>query len=397
MIRNQVSRILRDNLARLRDVLDEAVSQGVGSLGQVADRVCEAFDFRDGRGRWQRASCCRALSDLQAAGHVSLPASQAARGVGGRARVLPHPMAPAVDVPGTVGKVVGLTLALVETDAQRQVWNTLMAYEHPRGAGPFVGPQLRYLVGSAHGWLGGVGFAASARRLRSRDAWVGWDDTGRRAHLHRVLGLCRLLVRPGIVCRNLASHVLGRVVRAVGDDCEGLYGYRPWLLETFVDETEQTGASVRAANWVRVGETCGRGRQDRRHAAPETRKAVYMYALEPAGRTRLAVPAPGRGAAGGWRRSRRRGLGGPRVRRGAFGRRASERAAGTERAANGRVSDARHHRRRPRRPRDGQGPLPADRPARRQCGDGRQHPRAASRADAAPDAGRTTRCCGAPG
>ncbi len=95
----------------------------------------------------------------------------------------------------------------------------------------------------------------------------------------------------------------------------------------------------------------------------------------------------GRGAAGGWRRSRRRGLGGPRVRRGAFGRRASERAAGTERAANGRVSDARHHRRRPRRPRDGQGPLPADRPARRQCGDGRQHPRAASRADAAPDAG----------
>ena len=291
-IQNQVSRILRDNLARLRDVLDEAVSQGVGSLGQVADRVCETFDFRDGRGRWQRASCCRALSDLQAAGHVSLPASQAARGVGGRARVLPHPMAPAVDVPGTVGKVVGLTLALVETDAQRQVWNTLMAYEHPRGAGPFVGPQLRYLVGSAHGWLGGVGFAASARRLRSRDAWVGWDDTGRRAHLHRVLGLCRLLVRPGIVCRNLASHVLGRVVRAVGDDCEGLYGYRPWLLETFVDETEQTGASVRAANWVRVGETCGRGRQDRRHAAPETRKAVYMYALEPAWRTRLAVPAP---------------------------------------------------------------------------------------------------------
>ena len=291
-IQNQVSRILRGNLARLRDVLDGAVSQGVGSLGQVADRVCEAFDFRDGRGRWQRASCCRALSDLQAAGHVSLPAGQPARGVGGRARVLPHPVAPAVDVPGTVDEVGGLTLVLVETGEQRRVWNTLMAHEHPRGAGPFVGPQLRYLVGSAHGWLGGVGFAASARRLRARDAWVGWDDTGRRAHLHRVLGLCRLLVRPGVACRNLASHVLGRAARAVGDDCERLYGYRPWLLETFVDETEQTGASVRAANWVRVGETCGRGRGDRTHAAPETRKAVYMYALEPAWRARLAAPAP---------------------------------------------------------------------------------------------------------
>ena len=292
-IQNQVSRILRDDLARLREVLDDAVSQGVDSRGEVADRVCEAFDFRDGRGRWQRASCSRALSDLAAAGHVSLPAGQPVRGVGGRARVLPHPVASAVEVPGTVGAVVGLTLALVETGAQRQVWNTLMAYEHPRGAGPFVGPQLRYLVGSAHGCLGGVGFAASARRLRSRDAWVGWDDTGRRAHLHRVLGLCRLLVRPGIVCRNLASHVLGRVVRAVGDDCERVYGYRPWLLETFVDETEQSGASVRAANWIRVGETCGRGRGDRTHAAAETRKAVYMYALEPGWRARLAAPAPG--------------------------------------------------------------------------------------------------------
>ena len=181
----------------------------------------------------------------------------------------------------------------VETDEQRRIWNTLMAHEHPRGAGPFVGPQLRYLVGSAHGWLGGVGFAASARRLRARDAWIGWDDTRRGAHLHRVLGLCRLLVRPGVECRNLASHVLGRAARAVGDDCERLYGYRPWLLETFVDETEQTGASVRAANWVRVGETCGRGRQDRTHAASATRKAVYLYALEPAWRDTLPAPAPG--------------------------------------------------------------------------------------------------------
>ena len=261
-IQNQVSRILRDNLARLRDVLDEATPAGVGSLVQVADRVCEGFDFATGgtggnaRAAAGRCPTCRRPATSRCL-RVEVPA------VVGRARVLPHPLAPAVDVPGTVGEVVGLTLELVETDEQRQVWNTLMAYEHPRGAGPFVGPQLRYLVGSAHGWLGGVGFAASAGRLRSRDAWLGWDDAGRRAHLHRVLRLCRLLVRPGIECRNLASHVLGRVVRTVGDDCEGRYGYRPWLLETFVDETEQTGASVRAANWVRVGETCGRGRQDR--------------------------------------------------------------------------------------------------------------------------------------
>ena len=290
---NQVGRSLRADLARLRGVLDSATSQGITSLGQVADRVCEAFNLRDGRARWQRASCRKALGVLQAQGDIALPAPRHSRAGGHGPRVLAHAVAPACDVPGEVGEVRELALVRVESDAQRLVWNTLMAHEHPRGAGPFVGHQVRYLVGSAHGWLGAVGFAASARRLNARDTWMGWDDAHRCTHLHRVVGLCRFLIRPGVLCRNLASHVLGRVARAVGKDFERLYGYRPWLLETFVDEREHTGASLRAANWVRVGESAGRGRNDRTHARPETRKAVYVYALEPAWRERLALPAPG--------------------------------------------------------------------------------------------------------
>ena len=292
-VQNQVGRSLRANLARLRDVLDSAASQGTTSLGQVADRVCDAFDLRDSRGRRQRASCRKALGVLHVRGDIALPAARHHRTGGHSPRVLAHAVAPACGVPGEVSEVRALALVRVDTDAQRLVWNTLMAHEHPRGAGPFVGPQVRYLVGSAHGWLGAVGFAASARRLNARDTWMGWDDARRCAHLHRVVGLCRFLIRPGVVCRHLASHVLGRVVRALGEDFERLYGYRPWLLETFVDEREHTGASLRAANWMRVGETCGRGRQDRAHAASETRKAVYVYELEPAWRERLGVPAPG--------------------------------------------------------------------------------------------------------
>ena len=292
-VQNQVGRSLRGNLARVRVVLDSAASQGVTSLGQIADRVCEAFNLRDGRGRWQRASCRKALGVLRARGDIALPAPRHHRAEGHRPRVLAHTVAPAHDVPGTLGAVRELALVRVETHAQRLVWNTLMAHEHPRGAGPFVGPQVRYLVGSAHGWLGAVGFAASARRLHARDTWMGWDDVQRCAHLHRVVGLCRFLIRPGVVCRNLASHVLGRAARALCEDFERLYGYRPWLLETFVDEREHTGASLRAANWVRVGESAGRGRNDCTHAAPETRKAVYLYELEPAWRERLGVPASG--------------------------------------------------------------------------------------------------------
>ena len=291
-VQKQVGRSLQANLARVRVVLDSAASQGITSLGQVADRVCEAFNLRDGRGRWQRASCRKALGLLQARGDIALPAPRYHRAGGHKPRMLAHAVAPAHMVPGSVEAIRELALVRVETDAQRLVWNTLMAHEHPRGAGPFVGPQVRYLVGSAHGWLSAVGFAASARRLTARDTWMGWDDGLRCAHLHRVVGLSRFLIRPGVVCRNLASHVLGRVTRTLHDDFEALYGYRPWLLETFVDEREHTGASLRAANWVRVGESGGRGRNDRTHAAPETRKAVYLYELEPAWRERLALPAP---------------------------------------------------------------------------------------------------------
>ena len=291
-VQNQVGRRLRADLARLHEVLNSAASQGVDSLARVADRVCDGFDLHDTRGRRQRASCRKALDALEGQGHISLPAPRRRSAGGCTPRVLAQRVAPAHAVPGEVGELRDVALVRVETDAQRLVWNTLMAHEHPRGAGPFVGHQLRYLVGAAHGWLGGVGFAACARRLNARDTWVGWDDAHRRAHLHRVVGLCRFLIRPGVRCHNLASHVLGRTVREVGEDFERRYGYRPWLLETFVDETAHSGTSLRAANWVRVGESCGRGRNDRTHAAPETPKAVYVYELEPTWRERLALGAP---------------------------------------------------------------------------------------------------------
>ena len=292
-VQTQVARRLRADPGRLRDVLDGAGSEGDGRIGSLTERVCEAFDLRDGRGGLQRASCHQALRALEAGGHVSLPPPRPRGGAGRKPRELVHPVAAPDGVPGEVGEVRDLELVRVDTDVRRRIWNTLMAREHPRGAGPFVGRQMRYLVGSGHGWLGAVGFAASARWLAARDAWIGWDDARRCDHLHRVVGMCRFLIRPGVTCRNLASCVLGRAVRTLRQDFKERYGYRPWLLETFVDEREHTGVSLRAANWVRVGENAGRGRNDRVNAAPETRKAVYVYELEQDWRERLGLPVPG--------------------------------------------------------------------------------------------------------
>ncbi len=143
----------------------------------------------------------------------------------------------------------------------------MLAEEHPQGTTTIVGCQVRYLISSAHGWLGAVGFSASALRLHARDTWMGWNDKQRTAHLHRVVCLSRFLIRPAVQCRHLASHVLGRVLRRVGADFEARYHYRPWLVETFV---EHDGACFRAANFACVGPTAGRGRCDRAHDGPRT-------------------------------------------------------------------------------------------------------------------------------
>jgi hypothetical protein len=234
----------------------------------------------------------KALIELQRAGHFVLPTPQAGPPVASQPRRLGEPVAPAQAVPDQVGDVRGLQLILVDSEDRMRTWNELMLGEHPLGSASLVGTQLRYLIGSEYGWLGGLGFSASALNLADRDRWIGWDGEQRKAHLHRVLGMSRFLIRPSVRCRNLASRVLGMSLRGVGDDFEARYGYRPWLVESFVDTAQYAGTCYQASNWIEVGKTQGRGRQDRSHARAKTAKAIYLYVLEPAFRTHLGVDEP---------------------------------------------------------------------------------------------------------
>ena len=133
--------------------------------------------------------------------------------------------------------------------------------------------------------------AASALKLAPREHWIGWTDAQRRAQLHRVVGLSRFLIRPMVHCHNLASQVLGKALRAVGQDFERRYGYRPWLVESFIDAAQHSGVSYRAANWTCIGRTRGRGRQDRDRTAIVRPKDIYVYVLEPGFRRLLGVAA----------------------------------------------------------------------------------------------------------
>lgn len=134
-----------------------------------------------------------------------------------------------------------------------------MIREHPRGAGPLVGCQIRYLIRSEHGWLGGLGFSASALQLHDRDEWIGWDRQTRRRHLHRVTNLSRFLIRSCVRCPNLASRVLGMALRRIGDDFELGYGYRPWLVESFGQSHSIPAPAFRPPTADRGGPYSGAG------------------------------------------------------------------------------------------------------------------------------------------
>lgn len=285
----QVKRTLMQALGAVRELLGRTVFR---HRTAVAEAVCAAFGFTDARGSPQRGTCLKALRELEAAGALTLPPPTRRSGPKAPRRLgAPVPVPAAVPVPA--GDVQDLRLELVTTPAPLALWNELMAREHPRGAGPLVGRQLRYLLGSAHGWLGGLGVGAAALQLAPRDRWIGWTVAQRRQHLHRVVGLSRFLIRPSVRCRNLASRVLHLALARLPADFQARYGYRPWLVETFVDTTAVAGTCFRAAHWTRVGQTRGRGRQDRTRTAPETVKAIYVYPLDRDFRVQLGLPADG--------------------------------------------------------------------------------------------------------
>ncbi len=254
----------------------------------LAREVCERLGFRDRRGKAQLAGCLKGLRELEGSGKFRLPAARIGKG-GPKARRLGRAVEEAKEVPEAVGGVRGLRLVEVHSEQESRIWNELMIREHPQGERPLVGRQLRYLIGSDHGWLGALGFASAALQLSARDQWIGWDAGQRRAQLDRIVGLNRFLIRPGVKCRNLASRALSLAMKRVGGDCERRYGYRPWLVESFVDRARFSGTCYRAANWMRVGRTRGRGRQDRYSRHEETIKDIYVYVLEPGFRGRLGL------------------------------------------------------------------------------------------------------------
>jgi hypothetical protein len=183
-------------------------------------------------------------------------------------------------VHGALAELRPLRIRLISSAVESKTWNTLVATHHYLGYSPLPGAQLRYLIESdTHGILALAGFGASAWKCAARDTYLGWDPATREANLQLVVGNARFLILPHVRVPHLASHVLARLTRRLAADWQQTYNYRPVVAETFVERDRFAGTSYRAANWIHVGQTTGRGKLDRHHKHQLPVKDIYLFPL----------------------------------------------------------------------------------------------------------------------
>lgn len=248
---------------------------------------------------WTRANgslkepeCLVLLGRMEAAGLLRLPRKQQTRPVGSVTSIAHTAEGePGVPLSGRVEAFAPLSIEGVTDAGARQRFRELVDRYHALGYKVPFGAHLEYLL-----WItqpvptvvGCLQFSSAAWRIEVRDQWIGWDDATRAHHLPQVVNNSRFLLLPWIHIKNLASATLARVLRRLPADWQAQYGVTPLLVETFVDAAHYTGACYRAANWVELGETSGRGREDRQHRRHGAQpKRVFVYPLRREARAQL--------------------------------------------------------------------------------------------------------------
>lgn len=284
----------REELALICDMVS---SYPALSRQELANTVCELLDWHRPGGGLKTWECKELLEALEERGLLELPALRAVgRPRGRRTRVDRTAAGEAGElIEGHVRDVAPVTLRLVEQACERALWRELVDRHHYLGHKVPFGAHLRYLVeiaGPRPGVAGCVQLSSPAWRMECRDSWIGWDEPTRQQNLQRVVNNSRLLLLPWVRVRNLASTTLALVARSFPDTWEQRFGVRPVLLETLVDSTRFRGVCYRAANWLPLGTTSGRGRMDRAHERHgDSPKTVLVYPLRRDARDQLRARA----------------------------------------------------------------------------------------------------------
>lgn len=253
----------------------------------LSRRVCEELRWIRPDERLKDMSCRVAMIRMECDGLIELPPPRTRNGNGRRRPILTSASDPRPIRSAPAGALGEISFEIVESRRTSRLWNELVERYHYLGYQPLPGAQLRYNVRAGRSLVCVVGFGAAAWAVRPRDEFIGWTREERVRNLHRVVNNARFLILPWVESANLASRILGAVSRRLPRDWQLVYGYRPVLLETFVQSGRFRGTCYRAANWIQVGRTQGRGKLDRAKAYALPIKDVLLYPLSRDFRERL--------------------------------------------------------------------------------------------------------------
>jgi hypothetical protein len=255
---------------------------------EIARTVCELLEWKRPSGGLKNHECRQLLERLQAEGFLKLPGLRNLGGRGPRRADISESYCEPVLVECAASECEPLELVLVESQAESCRWREQVERYHYLGCRVPFGAHLRYWACHGGRELACLLWTSPAWKMQARDEWIGWNDEQRRSNLQSIVNHGRFLVLPWVRIKGLASKVLALSARQMPRDWEARYGYRPLLLETLVDAARFRGTCYRAANWIQVGQTAGRGRMDREHKAHgQAIKDIYVYPLVRDARQRL--------------------------------------------------------------------------------------------------------------
>jgi Domain of unknown function (DUF4338) len=252
---------------------------GLG-VTEIARTVCELLEWTRPSGGLKNHECRQLLERLQAEGFLQLPEVRKLGGRGPRRVDISGAGSEPAPVACAVSDCAPLDLALVEGPAESRQWREQMERHHYLGCRVPFGANLRYWVRNQERELACLLWTSPAWKMQARDKWIGWSEEQRRANLQQIVNNGRFLILPWVRVQGLASKILALTARHMPRDWESHYGHCPLLLETLVDAGRFRGTCYRAANWLHVGQTTGRGRMDREHKAHgDAIKDIYLYPL----------------------------------------------------------------------------------------------------------------------
>ena len=276
IIRRRVIR--QEDLLLIRELVEQ---EGARGRSHISNRLCEVWNWRQANGRFRQIACRDLLRRLEARGLIELPAAlRAARRTGYRNQTQAPDLLNCEPLQGTLGEFDDeLRVELAGGSKLLGLYKGLVGTHHYLGYQQAAGAQLKYIAYFQDRPIACLSFGPAAWKISPRDQFIGWSAQDRRQNLPWVVNNDRFVILPWVQIHCLASFLLGAVVRRLRRDWQSTYGHHLALVETFVEKARFAGSAYAAANWTCVGETVGRGRNDRTHAEAALLKNIWLYPL----------------------------------------------------------------------------------------------------------------------